>query len=144
MGYSAFIVSITGAETRSGDGQCGIGSKYVVYILKVVNGDRQWMCEKRYTDFVAIDNVLRSKFWSMKLPRLPSKKLFFNFDNEFVDKRRSELEDYLKGLLQVACFSQSDEMWTFLTHKDNIVGVPPEMQEENEHHARALPMDDEP
>mmetsp|Transcript_41778 Transcript_41778/g.83740 ORF Transcript_41778/g.83740 Transcript_41778/m.83740 type:complete len:143 (-) Transcript_41778:276-704(-) len=140
MGFSAFIVSITGTDVRSGDRQCGVGSKHVVYVMKVINGDRSWLCEKRYSDFIAIDNVLRSKFWYMQVPKLPGKKYFFNFDEEFVDKRRGELEEYLRALLQVACFSQSDEMWTFLTHKDSIVGVPPEMEEENQRHAQALPM----
>lgn len=30
--------------------------------------------------------VLRSKFWYMNVPKLPAKKLFFNFDQDFVEK----------------------------------------------------------
>ena len=72
--------------------------------MKVVNGDTSWVCEKRYSDFLMLDEVvvfsilllphrslpifqvLRSKFWSMTVPKLPGKKLFFNFDDEFVNK----------------------------------------------------------
>lgn len=32
------------------------------------------------------EQVLRSKFWSMNVPKLPSKKLFFNFDGDFVER----------------------------------------------------------
>ena len=28
---------------------CGLANKHVVYMLKVMNGDKQWICEKRYS-----------------------------------------------------------------------------------------------
>ena len=85
MGYSAFLISITASETRT-ERSCGYPQSYVVYSMKVVNGDTSWVCEKRYSDFLMLDEVLRSKFWSMTVPKLPGKKLFFNFDDEFVNK----------------------------------------------------------
>ena len=45
---------------------------------------------------------------------------------------------------QVACFSQSDELWQFFTDQRCIVGVPPELEEENARHAQVLPTDNEP
>ena len=45
---------------------------------------------------------------------------------------------------QVACFSQSDELWLFFTDQRSIVGVPPELEEENARHAQVLPTDNEP
>lgn len=53
------------------------------------------------TDFMILDEVLRSKFWYTAVPKLPSKKYFFNFDDEFIKKRKKELETYLKEVLQV-------------------------------------------
>lgn len=47
-------------------------------------------------------------------------------------------------VLQVACFSQSDELWQFFTDSRCIVGVPPELEEENARHAQVLPTDNEP
>jgi len=82
--------------------------------------------------------VLRSKFWSMQVPRLPGKKYFFNFDEDFINKRRQDLEKYVRDLLQVACFSQSDELWQFFTDQASIVGVPPELREDNERHASVM------
>jgi hypothetical protein len=35
---------------------------------------------------VLLWQVLRSKFWYMTVPKLPGKKLFFNFDTEFVER----------------------------------------------------------
>ena len=52
-------------------------------------------------DFMILDEVLRSKFWYTAVPKLPSKKYFFNFDDEFIKKRKKELETYLKEVLQV-------------------------------------------
>jgi len=80
---------------------CGLNNKHVVYMLRVMNGDKQWICEKRYSDFQMLDDVLRSKFWYTAVPKLPSKKYFFNFDDEFIKKRKQELERYLKEVLQV-------------------------------------------
>jgi hypothetical protein len=28
---------------------CGLNNKHVVYMLKVTNGDKNWICEKRYS-----------------------------------------------------------------------------------------------
>lgn len=140
MGYSAFIVNITGTDTRK-ERSCGLGqSAFTVYEVKVLNGSQSWVLEKRFSDFEVLDQVLRSKFWSMTVPKLPSKKLFFNFDGDFIQKRKGELQKYMKEVLQVACFSQSDEMWQFLTDERHIVGVPSELQDENERLAAALPV----
>jgi hypothetical protein len=51
----------------------------------------------------------------MDVPKLPPKKLLFNSDPTFLQTRKSELEVYLRTLLQTSCFSQSEEMWEFLT-----------------------------
>jgi hypothetical protein len=41
------------------------------------------------------------------LTRFPTRlQYFFNFDDEFIKKRKKELETYLREVLQVACFSQ--------------------------------------
>ena len=90
-------------------------------------------------DFMMLDEVLRSKFWYTAVPKLPGKKMFFNLDDDFIKKRKKELETYLKEVLQVACFSQSDELWQFFTDSRSIVGVPPELEEENARHAQVLP-----
>ena len=31
------------------DRSCGLNNKHVVYMLRVMNGDKQWICEKRYS-----------------------------------------------------------------------------------------------
>jgi hypothetical protein len=35
--------------SRSHYRSCGLANKHVVYMLKVMNGDKQWICEKRYS-----------------------------------------------------------------------------------------------
>jgi hypothetical protein len=56
MGYSAFLISIISSETRT-ERSCGLPQSYVVYSVKVVNGDTSWVCEKRYSDFLILDEV---------------------------------------------------------------------------------------
>jgi hypothetical protein len=56
MGYSAFLISIISSETRT-ERSCGLPQSYVVYAVKVVNGDTSWVCEKRYSDFLILDEV---------------------------------------------------------------------------------------
>jgi hypothetical protein len=140
MGFSAFVVTLTGTDVHK-ERNCGLAADYTVYIMRVLNGSQSWVCEKRYSDFACLDEVLRSKFWYMSVPKLPAKKLFFNFDKDFVEKRRQELETYIQAILQVACFSQSDELWQFFTDQRHIVGVPTELTEENERLAAALPVE---
>mmetsp|Transcript_13954 Transcript_13954/g.20314 ORF Transcript_13954/g.20314 Transcript_13954/m.20314 type:complete len:156 (-) Transcript_13954:81-548(-) len=136
MGFSAFLVTIQAHDVKVVRSCGGMTGKFVAYVIKVVNGDRTWNLEKRYSQFEDLDAVMRSKFWYMSVPKLPTKKMFFNFDNEFVGKRQKELEIYLRDMLQVACFSQSDEMWQFLTDSRSVVGSgPPELEEENKRHA---------
>mmetsp|Transcript_38258 Transcript_38258/g.95792 ORF Transcript_38258/g.95792 Transcript_38258/m.95792 type:complete len:142 (+) Transcript_38258:123-548(+) len=140
MGFSAFVVNLTGTDMHK-ERNCGLAQSYTVYVMRVMNGSQSWVAEKRYSDFACLDEVLRSKFWYMSVPKLPAKKLFFNFDDDFVERRRKELETYIHAILQVACFSQSDELWQFLTDQRHIVGVPTELREENERLAAALPVE---
>jgi hypothetical protein len=58
MGYSAFLIEIAASETRT-ERSCGYPQSYVVYSMKVVNGDTSWVCEKRYSDFLVLDEVDR-------------------------------------------------------------------------------------
>ena len=54
MVFFAFVVTITDAEIRTDT----TGEQmFVVYRLHVINGIESWICEKRYSDFAALDEV---------------------------------------------------------------------------------------
>ncbi len=154
MGYSAFLISIISSETRT-ERSCGLPQSYVVYAVKVVNGDTSWVCEKRYSDFLILDEVetwlkaaialhflthqyrfcgrsfglwqfrscLGKSFSSISMMNSSTSNIFFGKDNcddlfahtSFFLRRREALEEWMKSILKVACFSQSDELWHFLT-----------------------------
>lgn len=69
-------------------------------------GGQSWVAEKRYSDFVVLDEVLRSKFWYMNVPKLPGKKFFFNFDDDFVERcaqTAPQLADMHAAIQTIAC-----------------------------------------
>jgi hypothetical protein len=60
MGFSAFVITITSTDFRT-DRSCGVAQSFVIYTLEVVNGAQSWICEKRYSDFLALDEVLPNR-----------------------------------------------------------------------------------
>eukprot|EP00339_Tiarina_fusa_P029264 CAMPEP_0117055106 /NCGR_PEP_ID=MMETSP0472-20121206/38195_1 /TAXON_ID=693140 ORGANISM="Tiarina fusus, Strain LIS" /NCGR_SAMPLE_ID=MMETSP0472 /ASSEMBLY_ACC=CAM_ASM_000603 /LENGTH=138 /DNA_ID=CAMNT_0004770961 /DNA_START=9 /DNA_END=422 /DNA_ORIENTATION=- len=131
MPFTVFDVRITHVETRA-ERTCGLAKEFVAYVLRVKHGNRSWLLEKRYSDFVAFEKQLKLKFWYMAIPKLPPKKFFFNYDQDFLETRRLELQRFMQDLLKTACWSQSDVMWDFLTDDKSIVGVPADAGDEEE------------
>ncbi len=53
---------------------------------------------------------VKRRFPSIRLPKLPPKKLMGNASEEFLEKRRAELETYLGELLSVPIIRASEEV----------------------------------
>lgn len=53
---------------------------------------------------------VKRRFPSIRLPKLPPKKLMGNDKGEFLDRRRNELELYLRELLSVPLIRASEEV----------------------------------
>ncbi|XP_013417774.1 PX domain-containing protein kinase-like protein [Lingula anatina] len=73
---------------------------HVSYEIKVQRGiaaEKVWTVNKRYSDFVALDTCLKTA--NIDLP-LPPKKVFGNFDREFVADRKNGLQTYLEAILR--------------------------------------------
>lgn len=74
-------------------------SDHMVYLLKVQYGpkpENSWTITKRYSDFVALDGDL--KLSNIDMP-LPPKKMFGNFEREFVAERQQGLQNYINAIL---------------------------------------------
>lgn len=87
---------------------------HVEYSLKVQRGissDLCWPLRKRYSDFTALDNDLRIS--NIALP-LPPKKVFGNFDREFVAERQHGLQTYMTALLSKPALANSLPVKRFL------------------------------
>jgi hypothetical protein len=60
------------------------------------NGDRNVI--KRYKEIHAFNQVLSKSF--KKLPKFPSKKIIGNLKEEYISKRKTKIEAYLKDLVK--------------------------------------------
>ncbi|WOL18363.1 hypothetical protein Cni_G27158 [Canna indica] len=104
-------VEVIGAKQRIGDVSFGerlVGVKeYTVYILRVWSANDQWEVERRYRDFFALYQQLRTLFFDHGLS-LPSQwafvdresmKFFGNVSPIVVSKRSALIQDCLRSVL---------------------------------------------
>ncbi|XP_060602959.1 PX domain-containing protein kinase-like protein isoform X2 [Ruditapes philippinarum] len=87
---------------------------HVEYTLKVQRGltsELCWPLKKRYSDFTTLDTDL--KIANVNLP-LPPKKVFGNFDREFVAERQQGLQAYMKAILSKPILANSLPVKRFL------------------------------
>jgi hypothetical protein len=52
-------VTLTGTDVHK-ERNCGLAADYTVYIMRVLNGSQSWVCEKRYSDFACLDEVIHA------------------------------------------------------------------------------------
>ena len=73
--------------------------EYVVYVIKVSLGEVWWLTKHRYSSF---DNLHQQLVLNHGLRKdlLPAKKIIGNKDPEFIERRRADLEIYLKKIVQ--------------------------------------------
>lgn len=83
-----------------------------MYAIEVQINEHKWCVEKRYSEFLEFD---RQRFKHLKQSFLPPKKLLGNQDQEFLNKRRQELEQYLRTVFEL-------EVW--LQKKKRHVAIP--------------------
>eukprot|EP00960_Hanusia_phi_P050965 760523-Hanusia_phi.AAC.1 len=98
MGFSAFLINFVDTEvsllTLQGTG--GLNAKYVVYVIKIGlalhgdDGDTDASEQSTGTDngcarFRWVSSDLRADA-CLQVPKLPQKKFFFNFDEEFINR----------------------------------------------------------
>ncbi|KAL3852603.1 hypothetical protein ACJMK2_016222 [Sinanodonta woodiana] len=72
---------------------------HIEYTLRIHRGlmtETGWQLRKRYTDFVSLDAEL--KIANIELP-LPAKRVFGNFNRDFVAERKKGLQNYMNALL---------------------------------------------
>ena len=73
-------------------------AKFVSYdVLVQVDGHR-WVVHRRYTDFCALADGIRHL--GDLPPKLPGKRTFGNFKDDFIEARRGALEAYLQGVVE--------------------------------------------
>ncbi|XP_034049282.1 sorting nexin-29 isoform X2 [Thalassophryne amazonica] len=72
---------------------------YHVYQVYIRILDNEWNVYRRYTEFRALHNHLRSQFPQVDTFNFPPKKAIGNKDAKFVEERRKQLQGYLRMVM---------------------------------------------
>jgi hypothetical protein len=86
---------------------------YVAYIMHVRTAFTVRGLSRRFSDFTALDNRLRSEF-DAGVPVLPSKRLFGTLTAAFIHERRRQLQTYVDALMSDINLSQCEAVADFL------------------------------
>lgn len=70
-----------------------------VYVIKVTLGEVWWLVKHRYSSFDLLHQQLVLNH-GIRKDLLPAKKIIGNKDPEFIERRRADLEIYLKKIVQ--------------------------------------------
>jgi len=76
--------------------------------------------QRRYSDFVWLQERFLSKYTAVILPPLPGKKLVGNLDSEFVETRRQALEFYLNRIGEHPLLRASMEFCIFISSSPRV------------------------
>ncbi|ELR18567.1 RhoGEF domain containing protein [Acanthamoeba castellanii str. Neff] len=101
------VVTIPTYSTKHDE---GVKDGYTAYHIVINWKGSEWRTAVRYSTFRQLHDAVKRRFPSIRLPKLPPKKLMGNASEEFLEKRRAELETYLSELLSVPIIRASEEV----------------------------------
>jgi hypothetical protein len=97
-GHSFFTYAITGYHSVN-DGCCN-SKQYVVYEIRVTNGDKTWMVYRRFSEFYELGRFfIDSKHLNITLPSKTLCRPTIG-DEEFLNHRLEKLDGFLDELLR--------------------------------------------
>lgn len=88
--------------------------EYTAYLIDVTFEDMKWQAVRRFKEFHNLHSVLKSKYPTLELPKLPHKHIFTPREGEFVDRRRQHLEQYLRELVVHPHLSNDVHLMSFM------------------------------
>jgi len=88
--------------------------KYTVYSIKGNDELGAFECQRRYSRFLILREVLRSRWPGVYIPPLPEKKMVGNLDAAFVEDRRCSLEAFMQKLQATSYLYYSEEAQLFM------------------------------
>lgn len=97
---------------------------YTIYEIEVRSSSTiTWVIYKRYSAFYTLHQALFKTYANnsnIRLPHLPPKRLTRSLASEFVEKRKQELQDYLRDILSSPELLHSQETIAFLEVPDSV------------------------
>ena len=97
------------------------GREFALYVVEVQrNAGEQmpaasWVVTRRYSEFHELHQKLRSRYPSVRNLDFPRRRMVMKFQSEFLRKRRTALEQYLRDLLQLPDVCRSRDLRAFLS-----------------------------
>ncbi len=86
--------------------------QFTLFVIYVTCGDLAWSVSRRFSEFESMHSILKEH--TSALPALPAKTWLRTFLSDFLEKRKSELDSYLRDLLKVPFARYSTELVRFL------------------------------
>ncbi|KAL6866606.1 PXA domain-containing protein [Trichoderma novae-zelandiae] len=112
------------------------GREFALYVIEVQrNAGEQmpassWAVMRRYSEFHELHQKLRSRYPSVRHLDFPRRRVVMKFQSDFLRKRRTALEKYLRELLLLPEVCRSRELRAFLSQSVIAPGEDP-MDREN-------------
>ncbi|CAK4032809.1 Sorting nexin-12 [Lecanosticta acicola] len=97
------------------------GHEFALYVIEVKRqaGDQMpaatWAVTRRYSQFHELHKRLKARFPAVKELDFPRRQALFTLQKDFLQKRRTTLERYLRSLLLVPAICRSRELRAFLS-----------------------------
>lgn len=97
------------------------GREFALYVVEVQRdaGEQMpaasWIVTKRYSEFHDLHQRLRSRYPSVRNLDFPRRRVVMKFQSEFLRRRRTALETYLRELLLLPDVCRSRELRAFLS-----------------------------
>jgi len=93
-----------------------LSADYTSYTYVVSTSSESWDINKRFSEFIKLDDLLNRKYADqmLKVPPMPPKKAIGALSPSLIAHRKKLLEGYLKSVLESQVIAQSEEMADFL------------------------------
>ncbi|RFU76349.1 rgs G-protein [Trichoderma arundinaceum] len=107
------------------------GREFALYVIEVQrNAGEQmpassWAVMRRYSEFLELHQKLRSRYPSVRHLDFPRRRVVMKFQSDFLRKRRTALEKYLRELLLIPEVCRSRELRAFLSQSAIAPGEDP-------------------
>ncbi|KAH6610656.1 rgs G-protein [Trichoderma cornu-damae] len=107
------------------------GREFALYVIEVQrNAGEQmpassWAVMRRYSEFHELHQKLRSRYPSVRHLDFPRRRVVMKFQSDFLRKRRTALEKYLRELLLLPEVCRSRELRAFLSQSAIAPGEDP-------------------
>ena len=84
----------------------------VFFVIKVSNKEKEWLLEKRFSEFDDLVKALKVNY--ANIPNLPSKTFLFKMNVKDLEQRRAGLEDFLQAVVCRNDLMNSEQVKQFL------------------------------